>query len=337
MKLKYNFFSQTIIQALRENGIHKNDIFALPGITPDTRDPLESEISIEFIHHLVLYYKKRLDTPHCGLAMIQRVDFRNADFFGPYAFSCPTLGEAVKKMYAVYSRLNPLVRYEMGPAEKPCHFVYYLDELWETRYPESGREIMEYIMANGLLSSRSITQQEIVPRTVHFKYNTPEDTRLYKEIFRGPVYFGKEENSISYAADIMDHKIPTYNPALLDILQDFAQKMIRDHEAKKDIVSQVKAEIAKSGKYKITREDEVAAALNMSRRTLQQKLQEMNTTFLKILDSIRKELAVAYLESDATSNKEIAWILGYNDISNFYRAFKRWTGLTPNEYRSANG
>ncbi len=335
MKLKYNFFAQTAIQILTKEEASKDDIFSLSGITVNEKDLLESDITIEFIHHLILLYKKRLNTPHCGLELIENIDFQNADFFGPYAFSCPTLAEAIQKIYAVQKQLNPIVTYTMIPPEKPSHFEYHLDKIWEAKYPESAREILEFVIANGVLSARSITKQEIIPIKMELKYEVPEDISLYEKIFKCPVIFGSESNSITYPSYIMDYRIPTYNPTLLTILQEFAQKTIRENENKKDIVSRVKTLIIKVSNG-IPKEEDIANSLNMAKRTLQKKLKEENTSFIKILDDIQKELALAYLNSNTISNKEISWMLGYNDISNFYRAFKRWTGTTPNEYKLIN-
>ena len=333
MKLKYVFFAQLAIKELNRKGVENSAIFSIPGIALNRKDPLDSEVSIEFIHHLVLLYKEQLQTAHCGLEIIGKLDFQTADFFGPYAFSCPTLGEAVQKIYAVHKQLNPLVSYELTPAEKPSHFVYHLDKMWEAKYPESAREIIEFIIASGVLSARSLTRHDIRPLKLRLKYEAPDDTALYDRIFKCPVYFGLDSNSITYAADVVDYKIPTYNPALLQILQEFAQKTIHENEQKKDIVSRVKTLIMKAGDNGIPKEEEVASSLNMGKRTLQKRLQEKNTSFLNILDDIQKELALAYLGSGTISNKEISWMLGYNDISNFYRAFRRWTGMTPNEYK----
>ena len=334
MKLKYNFFAQTIIKLLLEDGQDKQTVFSIEGIKLDTTEPLESEISIDYIHELTLLYKNHFNTSHCGLEIIQKLDFKNADFLGPYAFSCASLDEAVKKIYAVHIQLNPLVSYEMFPEEKPNRFVYHLDKIWEAKYPESAREIMEFIMANGLLSSQLLTQKQIRPEFVKLKRDKPDDNSIYAEIFNCPVHFESGENSIVYPPAIMDHKIPSYNPTLKIVLQEFAQKVIREFEQQKDIVSEVKALIVTAGNNSIPKEEDIANQLNISKRTLQKKLQDKNTTYLKILDDFQKEQALSYLQSGTISNKEIAWMLGYNDISNFYRAFKRWTGTTPNAYKA---
>lgn len=335
MKLKYNFYAQTIIRILSVHGVDEKDIIGLEGITLNADNLLESNISIEYMHHLTLLYKDQMHSEHCGLEIIQHIDFRNADFLGPYAYSCATLGEAVQKIYAVQPKLNPLMTYELTPAKRPRQFTYHLDQRWEAAYPESAREITGFIMANGLLSSRSLTQREIVPEYLHLKYDPPKNLDLYNALFNCRIYFRKDENRIAYPPHIMEYKIPTYNPTMLRILEEHAQNIIRESSSQDDIISQVRTIIVKGGKGRISKEEEIADALNISKRSLQKKLQSESTSFLKILEDSQKELAFAYLKSAEVSNKEVAWALGYNDISNFYRAFKRWTDMTPNEYRAS--
>lgn len=79
--------------------------------------------------------------------------------------------------------------------------------------------------------------------------------------------------------------------------------------------------------------EELAANFNTSARSLQRKLQEEGVTYQQIVDTIRKSLALHYLQSGNYPLKEISYILGYNEISAFNRAFKRWTGTTPLNYQ----
>ena len=79
---------------------------------------------------------------------------------------------------------------------------------------------------------------------------------------------------------------------------------------------------------------EVSASLAMSQRTLQRNLESEGTTFLEVVDAVRRRLALAHLASGALTLHEISFLLGYSDPSAFSRAFKRWTGQTPGDYRS---
>jgi AraC-like DNA-binding protein len=77
----------------------------------------------------------------------------------------------------------------------------------------------------------------------------------------------------------------------------------------------------------------VAAELHMSPRSLQRKLSAENTTFRKLVEAVRQELAESYLADGNTPLMEISYLLGFSAQSAFSRAFKRWTGSTPQEFR----
>lgn len=79
--------------------------------------------------------------------------------------------------------------------------------------------------------------------------------------------------------------------------------------------------------------DEVAKIMGMSGRTLRRRLAGLGTSYQAELDSVRKELALDCLASNQSMTR-IAETLGFNDSSAFHKAFKRWTGMTPSEYRS---
>ena len=80
--------------------------------------------------------------------------------------------------------------------------------------------------------------------------------------------------------------------------------------------------------------DAVAQALCLSQRTLQRRLQEEGTSFQQLLDDTRRELVVQYLAQPNLTLLEIAYLLGFADPSNFFRAFRRWFASTPGEYRA---
>ena len=77
----------------------------------------------------------------------------------------------------------------------------------------------------------------------------------------------------------------------------------------------------------------VASALRMSTRTLQRRLQDENTSFQQLLDETRRELAMQFLRQKRMTLLEIAYLLGFADPSNFFRAFKRWFGMPPGQFR----
>ena len=117
-----------------------------------------------------------------------------------------------------------------------------------------------------------------------------------------------------------------------EYLEPELQKRIKEMEVDR-VSAKVRSilfEIIPSGDFTIER---VAKNLNLSVRTLQRKLSEEKTTFLKQLNHIRELLSRSYLKDKYMSNDDIAFLIGYSDTNSFVRAFKVWTGMTITEYR----
>jgi len=129
------------------------------------------------------------------------------------------------------------------------------------------------------------------------------------------------------AADL-DAQLPTTNAVLLrvneQVLTDYLARLERS-----EVTVQVQAKLIQllpSGKVE---EGFIARALNLSLRSLQRKLEERGVTFRKLLDDTRQQLAEQYLKDSTLSVSEIAYLLGFAEVSSFSRAFKRWTGRAP--------
>ncbi len=333
MKPCDNHYNQIIIGFLKEKGVSLIEIFSVLGIPENINDVSEFYLSIEDIHRLTFFVKDKIGIEHCGLEMSKYIDLQKTSVIGPHVLSCPTLKDAVYRTYSVLNELNKLFTYKITPHDKPYHFVYHLNAYWEMKYPDTVQEIIEFVIASGVLSTRKLIKQNISPEKIEFKHQKLKDISLYEEIFGCPVYFSKDSNMVLYSEKVMDYKIPTYNPALLQILDDFSSTTIQKEYVSDNFTSKVKNAIINLYHQNRPQEKEVALYLNISKSYLQKKLQEEGTTYKKVLSQIQKEMALRYLQSDNVSIKEIAWMLGYNEVSNFYRAFKKWTGESPKYFK----
>ena len=100
-----------------------------------------------------------------------------------------------------------------------------------------------------------------------------------------------------------------------------------------DVVANARARLVELLPSVECRKSRVAAALSMSTSTLHQRLIERGTSFHALLNDLRRELACSYLQQSGVSVTEITFLLGFTDVSNFTRAFKRWTGMSPTRFR----
>jgi AraC-like DNA-binding protein len=148
------------------------------------------------------------------------------------------------------------------------------------------------------------------------------------------VRFGQPANRLVFDAAALDYPLASADPAALQLAREQCERALQALGFEGSIVARVRAAIAKSGGG-FRSLDEVAAKLGMSSRTLKRKLASGGGSYSSLLDGARLERAQELLRSDRKSMDQIAESLGYSDVANFTRAFRRWTGTTPAAHRKA--
>jgi AraC-like DNA-binding protein len=154
-----------------------------------------------------------------------------------------------------------------------------------------------------------------------------------KSELRAPIEFGTPCIALEIDRKTADQRLPTGNTELAHInelsLVEYLARLDRDAVGAN--VTALLVELLPAGPVS---EDEMARRLFLSKRSLQRRLAEEETSFRQILDSTRHDLALRYLGNSHLTINEIGYLLGFSDPSNFTRAFRRWEGLSPSRYRS---
>jgi len=182
---------------------------------------------------------------------------------------------------------------------------------------------------------RFIAGEEWNPERVTYVHPPPADTSYYFQLFRCPVEFNAERNSMHVDRRKAEKRLTGSNKQLAQLNEHIVVRYLAC-QAKRDIVNQVKTAILeKLGEGSVT-EMTIADELHMSTRNLNRKLAAENTSFKALLLEIRAELAGQYINDTSLTLTEISYMLGFSEISSFSRAFKRWTGQSPSEARKAH-
>jgi AraC-like DNA-binding protein len=164
----------------------------------------------------------------------------------------------------------------------------------------------------------------------------PRDAQKYHDYFNCEIQFDSPEVIISISPDVVDKPLPGASKELA-LMHDQTSMQYLKRMEKQDIINRVRTMIVEELSSSAITKQRVADKLCMSSRSLQMKLAAKDTSFQEILDSTRQSLALGYLEQSAISVTEAAYLLGFSDVSNFTRAFKRWTGKSPREFRQSLG
>jgi AraC-like DNA-binding protein len=191
------------------------------------------------------------------------------------------------------------------------------------------------ILAVTMSMCRSNYIEDLAPVSVTLTHPKPSCSARFYEYFRSPVAFGAPANSLTLPVEAVDKSLPGSNPQLAElndqVMIEYLAQLGQDR-----ITQKVKAVIIDQLPSGNVTDENVARALYMSSRKLQRQLQSAGTTFNTLLNEIRQDLAQQYLRDQDTSMTEIAFLLGFSESSAFSRAFKRWMGVTPSEYRKAS-
>ncbi len=170
------------------------------------------------------------------------------------------------------------------------------------------------------------------PLRVKMSRARPQDEGPYTRFFGVPVEFSAPENVLYFSKEELEEHLPTANPDLVhandEVVKSYLARFVPSSTAMK-----VRAKIIEELPSGHISQAAVARALHVSTRSLQRKLEAENTGYRALLDETRRELASRYMEEGNLSVSEITYLLGFSEPSNFTRAFKRWTGSPPTEYR----
>ena len=174
--------------------------------------------------------------------------------------------------------------------------------------------------------------RHISPLKVTLRRTVPANPQVWREFFGCPVKFSAPENGFTLARADVDRTLPTANRPLAGVLDGLLTEQLAKL-TKDDVVSRCKAEFLEQLASGEPSAEDIAQRLNMSSRTLQRKLAEANTTYLKLVDDCRRDLALRYIGDPDKSITDITFLLGFSSQSAFSRAFRRWTGTSPTEQR----
>lgn len=290
---------------------------------PDARMPLEQMDAL---------WKKAYELsndPNLALHAIEVLPFgayRVIDFL---ATSAPTIGDALAKVSRYFPIINAVVRlpYVVGDRE----VTFGIDA--PSRPATITRPYAEYTLAAVFLRTRIATNQSYPLMRVEFSHPKPADISEHERIFDCPVVFGADACRMTMARDVWDRPRTGTDPALFSVLETHAKMLLEQVPTPDDIVSRVRQAIGAELRGGDPSLESIAKTLAMSPRTLQRRLRDHGILFNDVLDELRFRAAKSYLAQRDVAGTEVAYLLGFAEQSSLNRAFKRWSGQTPTEFR----
>jgi AraC-like DNA-binding protein len=194
---------------------------------------------------------------------------------------------------------------------------------------------MERMVTTAMARFAYLTGQKIRVKAFHFQHSAPEYVDDYTKVFDAPVNFSQDQTAILFDKRLLDLRVKHGNPYLLSVLTSYAEKLLRKVSSSSDIRHKVRSFIRRNLADDAELDVEKAAkALHMSRHTLYRKLKKEQVSFQSLVEDVRQREAQKHLRNTKVSISEVAFLLGFSELSAFSRAFKRWTGESPGQFRA---
>jgi len=196
------------------------------------------------------------------------------------------------------------------------------------------REPIEAYAASIVSTLQGLSGRPLHAAFVTLPLSRPADPSRYEAVFACPVAWGGTQIEVAFDAGILELPLPQSDPHLFGYLSRRADQLLAALPASATLSDRVRQEVGAMLAQGEPRLDVVARGLAMSGRTLQRRLTDEGTRFADLVDQARRDRALLLLEDPSLSCTEIAFLLGYTEAAPFFRAFKRWTGMTPQAHRT---
>jgi AraC-like DNA-binding protein len=323
--------SRLVIARLKSAGVPVAPLLRRVGLTPEQIADPEVRLSVRSQIALLDEAAIALKDDCLGFTLARDFDLREIGLLYYVMASSQTLGEALKRI-ARYSKVTNdalVFGYQEGN-----RLVLSLTYSGVPRH--SDRHQIEFCMFAVLRICRVLTALDLVPQQFSFSHYRSEGISDMTRFVGTKVKFGADADEFALNADARELPLIHSDPYLNDLLLKYCEATLAD---RKGDMSQLRTRVENAissllphGRVLV---EDVARSLGMSERTLTRRLSDEGLNFTEILQQLRRDLAVRYLDDRKLHVSKIAWLLGFRDVSAFTHACKRWTGKTPSQMRAA--
>lgn len=319
--------ARAFLAVLRERGHDVDEILAPFGLREEVlleKPRLSHAVSRALLDRAL----EVTNDPALGIHACRHAETLGFDLLEYVSATCQNRAEAVE----VYNRYN---RFSHDAARLS---VWTEGDLAATVYETEGEldeppAWIDFALGWIVVFGRRVSGRNERLVRVEFRYPRPAEIRPYEEFFGAPLHFGATRNAVVYRREDYMAPFPQADSRLRELLERQSEweleKMPSAQRLQDELRALLPAEFAR-GKADLK---QVAKRLGMAPSTVRQRLQLEGTTFRAIVDEQRKKLATEYLRDTKRSIGEIASLLGFAYESALVRAFRRWTGMSPSEYR----
>jgi AraC-like DNA-binding protein len=312
-------------------GLDRDSVLADLGVDPAALEDRDSRLPVETFARAWQLMSSRLPGRVLALDWITSWKITDTGVLGYVLLQLRTVEEAVEAAtrYAQLVNQGALVRLHKRSPTSRMAFELLPVLLGIQQLPEA-------MLAGLVLMLRGHVDLSFHPLAVRLPHPATARTPALERYFGAPVLHGAGEVSIEVPTELLDRPLPNADPVLGGYLRKQADLLLDQLDAPKAVSRECARRIAERLGSGEPSQTTIARQMGLSERTLQRRLAAEGTSFNELLDDARRTIAFSYLADQKLAAYEVSFLLGYSEPATFFRAFKRWTGKTPQQYRATS-
>jgi AraC-like DNA-binding protein len=321
-------YALAIRRALEYRGADPNRVFRAANVSQElSNDPL-NRLPIDAMTRLFKVCAEVTHDPYFGLTVAKFLHVSNLHAVGYALLASTSLMDFCRRLQRYFRLVSQVA--EIDVVEHGAEVALVTRPL----YPVCA-ESEDAWQAVVVRFTREMFEREYKPLRVQFRHDCPPaGAGPYERYFGCPIAFGFAEAMLVFDRKAMDRPLTGACPEIAQANDRLAASYLARVE-RSDVVAMTRSAIVNLLSTGECTRRRVADNLHLGEATLQQRLAQRNTSFQALLDDTRHGFALDYIQQSALSVTEITFLLGFTDVSNFNRAFKRWTGKSPSSYRKS--
>lgn len=319
---------RAIIRAAERAGVPRAELMRILDLPQERLDARDGRISRASIYQLCDYVVTQLGDPAFGLRWGERAE----------ATTFELVSDLVQHASTLRAGLSALLEFQRLLQDEPSFHVLEQGNQVVIRHvhvPEATPQAKRFVSEVTLIQFYKLVCNfgvKVRPHRVSFAYPAPHYRAEYTRVFRGAERFDQEHTELAFDRALMDALSPHRDDDVHSVLRSVAVRRMLQLTNSIPYAQRTRELLVKHEPYRGNMEKS-ARALGVSARTLRRRLAEEGTTYEQVVSEAFAIIAKQQLANSQLSLQELSDMLGFSRPSGFHRAFKRWTGMTPREYR----
>jgi AraC-like DNA-binding protein len=316
----------------KQEGVDANALLRDAGLTHQQIDDSRARIAVKAQIKFLALAADALNDDCLGFHLAQKFDLRIVGLFHYVLTSSDTLDEALKRAARYSAIVNEGITLRFREGREIGLTFEYAGVARHTDYHQ-----LEFAMVTLVRTCRQLTNCHLPASQVSFTHQRKKHLAEFRTFFGNDVTFGAPVDELTFLPSIKGMPIIGADHYLNELLVQYCEEAISARKVKSSSFGlSVENVVARLLPHGHAQASVVARKLGVSQRTLARRLASEKLTFARVVQRLKLDLARRHLADEALSISEIAWLLGYRDVSAFTHAFKRWTGKSPRVTRQVS-